>query len=116
MAGCPLTEGVLNVFGRIAVPWDLFRKIPRKLLAVFEARQVDLVAVLPQCPLPCLARLCSSHYFSFRLPVAYLAYEAAGAGHPRLVPIAAAILAPWNRPFSMKISLVCIPATRTPAR
>ena len=30
--------------------------------------------------------------------------------------MAAAIRAPWKRPFSMKISLVCIPATSTPAR
>lgn len=27
-----------------------------------------------------------------------------------------AMIAPWNRPFSMKISFVCTPATTTPAR
>ena len=30
--------------------------------------------------------------------------------------IASAITRPWKRPFSMKISFVCIPATMTPAR
>ena len=30
--------------------------------------------------------------------------------------MASAIFFPWKRPFSMKISLVCIPATITPAR
>ena len=35
----------------------------------------------------------------------------------RMLPaIASAILAPWERPFSMKISSVCMPATSTPAR
>ena len=30
--------------------------------------------------------------------------------------ISCAMTLPWNRPFSIKISLVCIPATITPAR
>ena len=44
--------------------------------------------------------------------------SARGAVHAfrRLSAIASAILAPWKRPFSMKISLVCMPATSTPAR
>ena len=39
-----------------------------------------------------------------------------GIDAPSSFAIAAAIVLPWNRPFSMKISLVCTPATITPAR